>query len=156
MNLHPLLYRWIATSFDRLTQAQELTLPHLLAGRTVLLSSPTGSGKTLAGFLGVLDHLVRAHEAGTLGDRIHCIYVSPLRALTYDIRKNLEPALAGIGLDKEIRIGVRTGDSTSAERAKLRGMEQVVPVSLGPRILRADTAAVAAITLWQSVLGDWA
>jgi ATP-dependent Lhr-like helicase len=120
MNLHPLLSRWIATSFDRLTQAQELTLPHLLAGRTVLLSSPTGSGKTLAGFLGVLDHLVRAHEAGTLGDRIHCIYVSPLRALTYDIRKNLEPALAGIGLDKEIRIGVRTGDTTAAERARLR------------------------------------
>lgn len=118
--LHPRLRKWIKKAFGRLTQAQELTLPHILAGKSVLLSSPTGSGKTLAGFLGVLDHLVRAHEAGTLGDRIHCVYVSPLRALTYDIQKNLLPALKGIGLEEVIRVGVRTGDTTAAERAKLK------------------------------------
>jgi ATP-dependent Lhr-like helicase len=118
--LHPRLRKWIKKAFGRLTQAQELTLPHILAGKSVLLSSPTGSGKTLAGFLGVLDHLVRSHEAGTLGDRIHCVYVSPLRALTYDIQKNLLPALKGIGLEEVIRVGVRTGDTTAAERAKLK------------------------------------
>jgi ATP-dependent helicase Lhr and Lhr-like helicase len=118
--LHPRLRKWIKKAFGRLTQAQELTLPHIMEGKSVLLSSPTGSGKTLAGFLGVLDHLVRAHEAGTLGDRIHCVYVSPLRALTYDIQKNLLPALKGIGLEEVIRVGVRTGDTTAAERAKLK------------------------------------
>jgi ATP-dependent Lhr-like helicase len=118
--LHPRLRKWIKKAFGRLTQAQELTLPHILAGKSVLLSSPTGSGKTLAGFLGVLDHLVRAHEGGTLRDNIHCVYVSPLRALTYDIQKNLLPALKGIGLEEVIRVGVRTGDTTAAERAKLK------------------------------------
>lgn len=118
--LHARLRKWIKKAFGRLTQAQELTLPHILAGKSVLLSSPTGSGKTLAGFLGVLDHLVRAHEAGMLGDRIHCVYVSPLRALTYDIQKNLLPALNGIGLEEVIRVGVRTGDTTAADRAKLK------------------------------------
>ncbi len=118
--LHPRLLKWIKKAFGKLTEAQELTLPHILEGKSVLLSSPTGSGKTLAGFLGVLDHLVRAHEAGTLGDRIQCVYVSPLRALTYDIQKNLLPALKGLGMEEVIRIGVRTGDTTAAERAKLK------------------------------------
>jgi ATP-dependent helicase Lhr and Lhr-like helicase len=118
--LHPLMQRWITKAFGKLTEAQELTLPHILNGKSVLLSSPTGSGKTLAGFLGVLDHLLRAHEAGTLSARIQCVYVSPLRALTYDIQKNLLPALKGLGLEEVIRIGVRTGDTTAAERAKLK------------------------------------
>jgi len=118
--LHPRLRKWIVKAFGRLTQAQELTLPHILAGRSVLLSSPTGSGKTLAGFLGVLDHLLRAHEAGTLKPRIQCVYVSPLRALTYDIQKNLLPALKGIGMEEVIRVGVRTGDTTATERAQLK------------------------------------
>jgi len=118
--LHPRLLGWIERSFGELTQAQELTLPHILAGRSVLLSSPTGSGKTLAGFLGVLDHLVRAHEAGKLGKGIHAIYVSPLRALTYDIQKNLMAPLEGMGLSEVIRVGLRTGDTTAAERAKLK------------------------------------
>lgn len=119
--LHPRLRAWVKKAFrGRLTEAQELTLPYILAGKSVLLSSPTGSGKTLAGFLGVLDHLIREHEAGTLRDGIHAIYVSPLRALTYDIEKNLRPPLEGVGLSEVIRIGLRTGDTTSAERAKLR------------------------------------
>jgi len=80
------------------TDAQVQTVPHILAGRNVLLSSPTGSGKTLAGFLGVLDHLLRLHEADELSEGIHAIYISPLRALTYDIEKNLHAPLVGIGL----------------------------------------------------------
>lgn len=119
--LHPRLRKWIRAAFGgRLTEAQEKTLPHLLDGRSVLLASPTGSGKTLAGFLGVLDHLIRLHEAGELREGIHCVYVSPLRALTYDMEKNLRAPLAGMGLEDAIRIGLRTGDTTAAERAKLR------------------------------------
>jgi len=119
--LHPRLGAWVRKAFrGRLTEAQELTLPYILAGRSVLLSSPTGSGKTLAGFLGVLDHLTREHEAGTLKDGIHAVYVSPLRALTYDIEKNLRAPLEGAGLSEVIRVGMRTGDTTASERAKLR------------------------------------
>ncbi|MGV3662984.1 MAG: DEAD/DEAH box helicase [Prosthecobacter sp.] len=119
--LHPLLRRWIRKAFrGKLTEAQEQTLPHIMAGRSVLLSSPTGSGKTLAGFLGILDHLLRAHDAGTLGNGIHAIYISPLRALTYDIEKNLRAPLEGVGLEEAIRVGLRTGDTTATERARLR------------------------------------
>lgn len=118
--LHPKLRRWVAKSFGQLTQAQELTLPHIMAGRSVLLSSPTGSGKTLAGFLGVLDDLVRAHEAGTLDGGIRAIYVSPLRALTYDIQKNLMAPLVGMKLQDIITVGLRTGDTTAGERARLK------------------------------------
>lgn len=120
--LHPRLQAWLQQAFQgRLTEAQEKTLPAILAGRSVLLSSPTGSGKTLAGFLGVLDHLLRLHDAGELGrDRIHAVYVSPLRALTYDIHKNLTRPLQEMGLAEIIRIGSRTGDTTASDRAKLR------------------------------------
>ena len=119
-HLHPSLTAWVKRSFGKLTEAQELTLPHIVEARSVLLSSPTGSGKTLAGFLGVLDHLVREHEAGTLGTGIRAIYVSPLRALTYDIEKNLRAPLEGLGLAGVIRVGLRTGDTTANERAKLK------------------------------------
>lgn len=119
--LHPRLRAWIRKAFrSRLTEAQQLTLPHILAGRSVLLSSPTGSGKTLAGFLGVLDYLTRQHEAGTLAEGIHAIYISPLRALTYDIEKNLRPPLEGTGLAEVIRVGLRTGDTSGSDRAKIR------------------------------------
>ncbi len=118
--LHPRLAKWVKRSFGRLTEAQEGTLPHILEAQSVLLSSPTGSGKTLAGFLGILDHLIREHEAGKLGSGIRAIYVSPLRALTYDIEKNLRAPLAGLGLENVIRVGLRTGDTTASERAKLK------------------------------------
>lgn len=120
--LHPILKKWVTETFaGELTEAQSLTLPHLLAGRSVLLSSPTGSGKTLAGFLGVLDHLIRQWEAGALPqDQIAAVYVSPLRALTYDIQKNLSKPLEEMGLAEVIRVGMRTGDTSAAERTKLR------------------------------------
>jgi len=120
--LHPILKKWVNEAFaGELTEAQSLTLPHLLAGHSVLLSSPTGSGKTLAGFLGVLDHLIRQWEAGALPqDQIAAVYVSPLRALTYDIQKNLSKPLAEMGLSEVIRVGMRTGDTSAAERTKLR------------------------------------
>ena len=119
-DLHPKLAAWFRQRFGRLTHAQEVTLPHVLAGRSVLLASPTGSGKTLAGFLGVLDHLLRRLDEGPLPAHTSAIYVSPLRALTYDMQKNLVEPLREMGLEKDIRIGLRNSDTSSTERAKLR------------------------------------
>ena len=81
--LHPTTAAWFRKRFERPTEAQELCVPRIIEGESVLLSSPTGSGKTLAGFLGILDHLLREHEReGSLPRHsIRAIYVSPLRAL---------------------------------------------------------------------------
>jgi ATP-dependent Lhr-like helicase len=115
--LQPALHRWFANRFGRLAPAQRLALPEILAGRSALLSAPTGSGKTLAAFLGVFDHLARAREGRQLPEGIVAVYVSPLRALTYDLQKNLQQPLDELGWDW-LRIGARTGDTTPRERAR--------------------------------------
>ena len=110
--------------FGTPTEPQELGWPHILAGRTTLISAPTGSGKTLAAFLACIDRLVRKALAGELADRTEVLYVSPLKALGNDIQKNLEVplgeilALAGERglLMPEIRTAVRTGDTLARER----------------------------------------
>lgn len=117
--LHPELQAWFAGRFGTVAPAQAAALPEILAGHSVLLSAPTGSGKTLAAFLGVFDHLRRAREAGDRGEGIVAVYVSPLRALAYDLQKNLAQPLAELGWDW-LRIGARTGDTPPAERAKQR------------------------------------
>ncbi len=114
--LHPELTAWVRRRFGMLSPAQQATLPEILAGRSTLLSSPTGSGKTLAAFLGVFDHLARAHDRGELPDGIVAVYVSPLRALAYDLQKNLQTPLAEIGWEW-LRVAARTGDTTPKERA---------------------------------------
>lgn len=120
-SLHPTVAKWFRKSFEKPTEAQELCIPDISAGRSVLLSSPTGSGKTLAGFLGIIDQLAREHYEGNLDSRgIRCVYVSPLRALAYDIEKNLRQPLAGLGLEDVITVGLRTGDTSAAERQKQR------------------------------------
>ena len=119
--LHPRLAGWVKETFGELTPAQAECVPHVIAGRSVLLSSPTGTGKTLAGFLGILNHLLHEHDAGTLTSRgVRAIYVSPLRALTYDIEKNLATPLREMGLSDVITVGLRTGDSNASDRAKLK------------------------------------
>jgi ATP-dependent Lhr-like helicase len=110
--------------FGTPTEPQEQGWPHILAGRTTLISAPTGSGKTLAAFLACIDRLVRKALAGDLSDRTEVLYVSPLKALGNDIQKNLEGplseilALAGERglLMPEIRTAVRTGDTLQPER----------------------------------------
>jgi len=107
------------------TLAQDRAWPPIAAGEHVLLISPTGTGKTLAAFLAVLDRLFREHEAGTLAPGLRCVYVSPLRSLSYDVEHNLKLPLGEIGsrLNCErtpVRIGVRTGDTSAQERRKLR------------------------------------
>lgn len=118
--LHPRLARWFRATFKEFTEAQLLAVPSILARESILLTSPTGSGKTLAGFLGVFDHVLRELDAGTLAPSVQCIYVSPLRALTYDISKNLRGPIDGMGLDKSLTIHARTGDTSASERAKFR------------------------------------
>src|SRR5215472_17301268 len=125
---HPAVAAWFGRNFAAPTPAQEEAWPAIQAGRHVLLAAPTGSGKTLAAFLAAIDDLVKQGLAGTLEDRTRIVYVSPLKALSNDIKKNLALPLAGIrdelaarGLpDVAIRTLVRTGDTPQAERAAMR------------------------------------
>ena len=117
--LHPELQAWFQRRFGSLAPAQAMALPEILAGRSLLLSSPTGSGKTLAAFLGVFDRLARARDAGELPAGTVAIYLSPLRALAYDLRKNLQQPLDELGWSW-LRVGARTGDTTAKERAQQR------------------------------------
>src|SRR5438270_11130873 len=108
--LHPRLSRWFQQSFAEFTHAQLLAVPAILDRRSILLTSPTGSGKTLAGFLGIFDFLLpktvepRSANAATA---VQCIYISPLRALAYDIEKNLRAPIAGLRMQKEWRVHLR-------------------------------------------------
>ncbi len=129
--LHPRLAKWFRKTFETFTEAQLLCAPAVLNTKSVLLTSPTGSGKTLAGFLGVFDFLLRKMDPPSLNryraagtgkpiDGVQCIYVSPLRALAYDIEKNLRAPIAGMRLNKSLTIHLRTGDTTQTERARFR------------------------------------
>ena len=121
---HPIVAEWFVRKFGTPTEPQEQGWPHILAGRTTLISAPTGSGKTLAAFLACIDRLVRKALAGDLHDRTEVLYISPLKALGNDIQKNLEGPLAEILqmagerglLMPEIRTAVRTGDTLMHER----------------------------------------
>jgi ATP-dependent Lhr-like helicase len=121
---HPLVRDWFCQKFGTPTEPQEQGWPHILAGRATLISAPTGSGKTLAAFLACIDGLVRRAVSGKLADKTYVLYVSPLKALSNDIQKNLSVPLEGIcqlarqrGIDMaEIRTAVRTGDTLPQER----------------------------------------
>ena len=126
-SFHPAVARWFATTFGEPTAAQAAAWPAIAQGRHTLIAAPTGSGKTLASFLAAIDSLVRQAAAGTLESQVQVVYVSPLKALSNDIRRNLEQPLAGcsaalleMGLPAaEIRSQVRTGDTPQAERAAM-------------------------------------
>src|SRR5215469_7675802 len=121
---HPLVRDWFVGRFGTPTEPQLQGWPHILAGKTALISAPTGSGKTLAAFLICIDRLVRKALSGDLIDQTEVLYVSPLKALSNDIRKNLEVPLGEILqlagqrglLMPEIRTAVRTGDTLAHER----------------------------------------
>ncbi len=104
---------WFTRSFERPTEAQAQAWPAIAAGDNVLLSAPTGSGKTLAAFLWALDRLAaRPLPEGERKTRL--VYVSPLKALSYDVEKNLRAPLKGIG--GEVSVAIRTGDTPQKER----------------------------------------
>jgi ATP-dependent Lhr-like helicase len=125
---HPAVAAWFDRSFAAPTAAQAQAWPAIKAGRHVLIAAPTGSGKTLAAFLAAIDGLVRQGLDGTLKDETQIVYVSPLKALSNDIQRNLEAPLAGIraalreqGLPEvDIRTWVRTGDTPPGERERMR------------------------------------
>lgn len=124
---HPLLGEWFATRYGVPTEPQLKSWPVIRSGEDVLVSAPTGSGKTLAAFSICLDDLVRRAFEGNLPDETLVVYVSPLKALTNDVRKNLQIPVGEImtlseerelGLP-EIRTAVRTGDTTQSERQRM-------------------------------------
>jgi len=124
---HPAVEAWFAKTFAAATAAQVQAWPAIRAREHVLVAAPTGSGKTLAAFLAALDDLVRRGLDGSLTDETQVVYVSPLKALSNDIERNLQVPLAGIraelaarGLPEvEIRVAVRTGDTPARERAAM-------------------------------------
>lgn len=121
---HPAVARWFEDRFETPTDPQKQGWPAIQSGRHTLISAPTGSGKTLAAFLAALDQLFKEGLERTLPDETRVLYVSPLKALSNDIRKNLEDPLSGIRsylLESElrevdVRAEVRTGDTPSSKR----------------------------------------
>ncbi|HEX4172991.1 MAG TPA: DEAD/DEAH box helicase, partial [Acetobacteraceae bacterium] len=124
----PAVATWFERTFAAPTAAQVQAWPAIQANRHTLIAAPTGSGKTLAAFLAAIDGLVRQGLQGHLPQTTQVVYVSPLKALSNDIQRNLEAPLAGIrselcrlGLsDIEIRTSVRTGDTPSNQRETMR------------------------------------
>lgn len=125
---HPAVDAWLSRSFAAPTEAQAQAWPAIRAGRDVLIAAPTGSGKTLAAFMSALDTLVREGLQAALPDRTSVLYISPLKALSNDVQRNLELPLRGIRdelqaggyPDVAIRTLVRTGDTPQAERHSMR------------------------------------
>ncbi len=121
---HPAVGQWFASRFTEPTEPQLNAWPLIQEGRDVLIAAPTGSGKTLAAFLSAIDSLLREALDGPLPDEVRVVYVSPLKALSNDVQKNLSEPLAEIraglpalGLpDIEVRAQLRTGDTPASER----------------------------------------
>ena len=108
---------WFSQSIGTPTPVQEQAWPLIAQGGSVLVSAPTGTGKTLAAFLVLIDRLKALAQQAALPDALQVIYISPLKALGNDIRENLRRPLEGIG-GPDIRVGIRTGDTTASERQK--------------------------------------
>src|SRR6476620_7218259 len=121
---HPLVWQWFTQRFAAPTEAQVLGWPRIAEGTHTLIAAPTGSGKTLAAFLVCIDRLFRQWVEGKLPDGVEVVYVSPLKALSNDIQRNLQNPLqeiaelaAASGFPAcPIRTAVRTGDTPAAER----------------------------------------
>ncbi len=124
---HRAVQAWFAERFEGPTPAQAKGWPPIGRGENTLILAPTGSGKTLAAFLACINHLLEGLLKGDIPPGVHTLYISPLKALNYDIERNLQEPLAGIkhkakemGLNlPEIRVGVRTGDTSPAERQRM-------------------------------------
>ena len=127
-DFHPAVAAWFSRHFAQPTEAQIQAWPAIRRHQHTLIAAPTGSGKTLAAFLAAIDELVREGLAAPLPDETRVLYVSPLKALSNDIQKNLALPLAGIrdellmqqSPDVDIRAVVRTGDTPAGERVRMR------------------------------------
>src|SRR5947209_15635635 len=124
---HPIIANWFEQKFGSPTEPQQRGWPAIQSGAHTLIAAPTGSGKTLAAFFAELDLLFKSGLAGNLKDETYVLYVSPLKALSNDIHKNLDEPLAGIrdalnkseGVDINVRAAVRTGDTPASKRQAL-------------------------------------
>lgn len=124
---HPLVREWFLARFGAPTAVQAAAWPVIAAGRSTLVMAPTGAGKTLAAFLAAIDRLVRRATSGSLTDQTAVVYVSPLRALSNDIEKNLRGPLGEIvalagqrgWLMPPLRVAVRTGDTLAGDRRRM-------------------------------------
>lgn len=119
---------WFLSKYSEFTPPQLMAIPRIKEGRNVLISSPTGTGKTLAVFLPIIDELFSEGESGVLSDHVYVVYISPLRALNNDMRRNLTQPIQEIreyarrirGVElPEVRVGVRTSDTSSTEKARM-------------------------------------
>lgn len=121
--LHPLINQWFFSKFKEFSLPQLYGVMEIHNRKNVLISAPTGATKTLTGFLAILNELVDSAKKGILEDKVYCVYVSPLKALNYDIHHNLLSPLEEMealeGKKLGIRIAVRTGDTTASEKAKM-------------------------------------
>lgn len=126
-SFHPIISTWFGNRFGNPTDAQAQGWPAILQNKDTLIAAPTGSGKTLAAFLACLDRLIREGISGSLPDNNRVVYVSPLKALSNDVQRNLQAPLSEIqDLAKkegifipDIRVLVRTGDTPQSERRKM-------------------------------------
>ena len=126
-HFHPAVAAWFQATFGEPTEPQRQGWPAIGAGRDTLIAAPTGSGKTLAAFLTAIDSLVRQGIEGSLDDELQVLYISPLKALSNDVKQNLTVPLSGVQEElwrrglivPEIRTWVRTGDTPASERAKM-------------------------------------
>ncbi|MFN8524086.1 MAG: DEAD/DEAH box helicase [Chloroflexota bacterium] len=124
---HPAVADWLAAAFAAPTRAQQLGWPPIIQGESTLILAPTGSGKTLAAFLTAIDRLMFTPVPPD-ARRCRVIYVSPLRALAFDVEKNLRAPIAGIARAAEIRgepfhvptVALRTGDTLASDRARMQ------------------------------------
>ena len=124
---HPLISEWFLSHVGEPTDVQQQAWPAIQSGVDALIAAPTGSGKTLAAFLSCIDGLFRQALARELADHTHVLYVSPLKALSNDVQKNLQKPMAEIGqmalqaglLMPELRVLVRTGDTPMADRQQM-------------------------------------
>ena len=121
--LHPITKEWFFKKFKQFSLPQLYGVIEVHSRNNILISAPTGSGKTLTSFLAILNELIDSSSKGILEDKVYCIYISPLKALNNDIYKNLIEPLEEMekiaGKDLGIRVGVRTGDTTQAEKSKM-------------------------------------
>ena len=127
VDFHPAVQNWFKAHFEKPSPPQVEGWPHIRSGRDTLICAPTGSGKTLTAFMACLDDLFRKGFENRLADETCVVYISPLKALSNDIQKNLREPLEGISAEAhalglvapQIRMRVRTGDTTASERAAM-------------------------------------
>ena len=121
--LHPIINQWFFKKFKKFSLPQLYSVMEVHSRNNILVSAPTGSGKTMCAFLSILNELIDSSYKGILEDKVYCVYISPLKALSRDIEKNLLEPLDEInkvaGKDSGIRVGLRTGDTSQADKAKM-------------------------------------